>query len=148
MDYSLYIYTDGSYDIKKNIGGYALVVVNPQNEEIYRDYQKVADSTSNRMEYTALIESFKYLQNQNFKDSVLIQTDSQLLVNTYNQWMHSWAKNGWTRSAGEIKNLDLVQELFTLKSQFPNVTVKWIKSHNGHEWNELVDELTRKAYQD
>src|SRR5690606_23241643 len=100
---------------------------------------------SNRMEYTALIEAFKYLQDQNFKDSVLIQTDSQLLVNTYNQWMHSWAKNGWTRSAGEIKNLDLVQELFTLKGQFPNVTVKWIKSRNGQEWNEMVYVITRKG---
>lgn len=146
--FDLYIYTDGSYDMSKNIGGYALVVINSQNEEIFREYEKAKDSTSNRMEYTALIRALEYLEKSNHSGTVLIQSDSQLLVNTYNQWMISWEKNNWTRSAGEIKNLDLVKKLFELKPKFPQVKVQWIKAHNGHEWNELVDELTRKAYQD
>jgi ribonuclease HI len=145
--FDLYIYTDGSYDMKKNIGGYALVVINGQNEEVFREYQKATDSTSNRMEYTALIRALEYLQEYPTPGTVLIQSDSQLLVNTYNQWMESWAQKGWVRSAGEIKNLDLVQKLFELKPKFPRVKVQWIKAHNGHEWNELVDQLTRKAYQ-
>lgn len=146
--FDLYIYTDGSYDMSKNIGGYALVIINSQNEEIFREYEKAKDSTSNRMEYTALIRALEYLEKSNHSGTVLIQSDSQLLVNTYNQWMISWEKNNWTRSAGEIKNLDLVKKLFELKPKFPQVKVQWIKAHNGHEWNELVDELTRKAYQD
>lgn len=144
--FDLYIYTDGSYDMKKNVGGYALVVINAHNEEVFREYERSKDSTSNRMEYTALIKAFEWLQKNHQPGTVLIQSDSQLLVNTYNQWMEGWARNNWTRSAGEIKNLDLVKRLFELKPKFPRVTVQWIKAHNGHEWNELVDELTRKAY--
>lgn len=148
--YDYFIYTDGSYDMDKNQGGFAFVVLNRKKEEIYRHHQSQTNSTSNRMEYMALISAMKWM-DQNISEvrskSVLVQADSQLLVNTYNSWMHSWAKDNW--SLGRMKgkrNLDLVEKMYDLKPLFPLLELKWVKAHNGEPWNELVDQLAKGAY--
>ena len=37
---------------------------------------------------------------------------SALLYNTLTQWIEGWKNNGWKRKTGEIKNLDLVKQLY------------------------------------
>lgn len=62
--------------------------------------------------------------------------------------MHNWASNGWIRrEKGKdvpIKNIDLWKRLFQHQK---NVSIQWIKGHNGDEYNEQVDTLVRTKYQ-
>ena len=91
-----------------------------------------------RMELTALIEAYKSLP----EDAVItVHSDSNLCVQTINQWAAAWERNGWRRKTGPIKNLELVQELYSLARSHPGVTLKWVRAHNGDRWNEYADSL-------
>ena len=96
------------------------------------------DTTNNRMEMTALINAYEALP----ADGVFtIYSDSQLCVNTINQWAAGWEKRGWKRKTGPIKNLDLVKRAYALAADRPNVELKWIRAHDGSRWNEYADAL-------
>ena len=95
-------------------------------------------SYSARGELKPLIEAYKKLPTD---ASVTLYSDSQLCVNTINQWAAGWEKRGWRRKTGEIKNLELVQELYALAKARPDVELRWIKAHSGRRWNEYADAL-------
>jgi ribonuclease HI len=73
-----------------------------------------------------------------------IYTDSELCVNIITKWAERWKNQGWVRhkkGKGEIKNLDLVQELFTIFKSRSELHLQWIKGHSGNRWNEYADSL-------
>ena len=131
------VFTDGAADPNPGPGGWGAVYV--------RDGQIIAEAhghsehtTNNRMELTALIEGYKLVPEG---ESAQIWSDSQLCVNTINQWAAGWAKRGWRRKSGEIKNLELVKELYALAQERPELSLTWIKAHSGNRWNEYADAL-------
>jgi ribonuclease HI len=71
----------------------------------------------------------------------VIFTDSELCVNTITKWAKAWEARGWRKKDGEIKNLELVQELYRLYHGHPGLELRWIKAHNGARWNEYADSL-------
>jgi ribonuclease HI len=91
------------------------------------------------MELTALIEAYKYLPRDT---EIEVFTDSNLCVQTVNQWAANWEKRGWRRKDGEIANLELVKTLYQAQKDRPGVRLKWIKAHNGWLWNEYADSLS------
>jgi len=136
------IFTDGGCSPNPGPGGWAVVVV--QDDQIVDEfYGGDPASTNNRMELTSLIRALLYCRNTNRIDT--IYSDSHLCVRTYNDWMERWAAQGWRRHTGPVENLDLVQELYQLKQQCPQVRVVWIPAHRGLRWNEYVDELVARA---
>ena len=131
----LIAYTDGAYKHWTGVGGWAWALVK-ENCLVESFGAKSVNTTSNRMEYTALIdviEKHGYLLE-------IIFTDSQLLVNTCNIWRHNWKQKEWKKKKGEIKNLDLVLKIDELLNRY-EIKIEWVKAHNGNEWNELVDEI-------
>jgi ribonuclease HI len=62
-------------------------------------------------------------------------------VNTINQWAKGWEARGWKRKGGDIKNLELVQELYQCLKGRPELELKWIAAHSGNRWNEYADSL-------
>ena len=72
---------------------------------------------------------------------LVVFSDSQLCVNTINEWAPGWEKRGWKRKGGPIKNLDLVQQLYALALAKPRVELRWIRAHEGVRWNEYADAL-------
>jgi len=135
------IYTDGGCDnIRTKAGSWCYVVV---KEKMYiRESSGLElNTTNNRVEYLAVINAMNYLIKNNITEAV-INTDSQLLVNTYNSWMLKWYKNGtWKKTGGAIKNIDLVKELYSVKTNNPGFKLCWVKGHSGIEWNEYCDEV-------
>jgi ribonuclease HI len=142
--YDYYVYTDGSYNMEKAKGGWAFIVLDKNKKELFRHSEGIINQTSNRAEYLPVINFVLWAQKEHpsvLKSSVLIQSDSLLLVNTYTAWMFNWSvKKKWEKSDG-IKNLDLVKELFLIANQFPSLDVRWVRGHNGNEWNEIVDKM-------
>ena len=95
-------------------------------------------TTNNRMELMALMAGYRMIDPD---QAVTVWTDSQLCVNTFNDWAEGWARRGWRRKAGPIKNLDLIQPLHQLIRSRPRARLTWIKAHDGSRWNEYVDLL-------
>lgn len=133
------IFTDGGARGNPGRGGWGYVYV--VDDKIIKEGFGGADhTTNNRMELMAIIEALKAIGNVD----TILYSDSNICVQTYNEWMESWHAKNWKRKTGPIANLDLVQELFSLRPKCPLVKVRWIKAHVGIKWNEYVDRLAQK----
>lgn len=119
------IYTDGScLNNPSGPSGWAFCLLEDGEEWFVCGGEP--SSTNNRMELQAVIESLKFAQNQKYT----IYTDSKLTMNC--------ALGKWKRNA----NLDLWKE-YNEVSKNKELKWEWVKAHNGDEYNELVDKLSR-----
>ena len=136
-DTKLIVYTDGSCVGNPGPGGWA--VIGP-DFELSGNHP---ETTNNRMEMTAIVESLKYFNDSDFHKMEII-SDSQYSIDTFSKWMYAWEKRGWKKDNGEIKNLDIIKEAFNLlKDNRDKVTFKKVKGHAGHPLNERADELAK-----
>lgn len=129
-------YTDGSASPNPGPGGFAVI----RDGQPWILGSEDGETTNIRMEGKALIEALKDAAGAECE----IYTDSEFWVRVVKNWAPGWKKRGWKKSNGEIKNLDIVQELFDLyeKSQ---AKLHWIRGHEGEAYNELADEWANRA---
>lgn len=130
-----HFFTDGSANPNPGPGGYSVIC---DNAPVALGSEK--DSTNIRMEAMALIAAFKLAEAGD-----KITTDSEFWINVVTKWAPGWQKNGWTKKNGEIKNLELVKELYALRLEKPDVILEWTRGHVGTEGNELADVWANKA---
>ena len=131
------VFTEGSCEGTPGPGGWGFVWVQV-DEIVAQGSGHDGATTNNRMELTGLIQAFRKLPED---AQVTVHSDSQLCVKTVNEWAAGWEKRGWKRKTGPIANLELVQELYALAGTHPQVTLRWIKAHDGSRWNEYADSL-------
>ena len=131
------VFTDGSCEGNPGPGGWGFVWVRG-GEIVAQESGSDPATTNNRMELAAMIAGLRALPADSHET---IYSDSQLVVNTLTQWAAGWERRGWKRKTGPIANLELVQEAYALAKAHPNVTIRWIKAHDGSRWNEYADAL-------
>ena len=129
-------YTDGSASPNPGPGGFAVI----RDLKPHILGSEDGQTTNIRMEGKALIAAIQDAGD----DSAQVYTDSEFWINVVTKWAPGWQARGWTKKGGEIKNLDIVQELFELYTN-SNVDLKWVRGHEGDEGNELADEWANKA---
>lgn len=133
------LWTDGSASPNPGPGGYAVIEVDgDEARPVVLGCEK--KSTNIRMEAQAMIAAIKYAGEEGCE----IHSDSEFWINVLTKWAPKWKTNGWKKSKGEIKNLDLVQELYELYCKYP-VELVWVKGHVGTQYNEFADEWANKA---
>ena len=136
------MYTDGSSIGNPGPGGWGVVIITKDSKNIeLGGYNK--DTTNNKMELMAVIESLKYINKNHKTDNVSIFADSNYVLSGVTSWIHNWEKNGWrTANKKEVLNKDLWQELIALVREFKS-TLSWqkVKGHSGHVHNERADEI-------
>ncbi|MDO4747217.1 MAG: ribonuclease H [Candidatus Saccharibacteria bacterium] len=133
------LYTDGSAEPNPGEGGFAVIEVNgDEGKPVVLGNEK--DSTNIRMEGKALIAAIKYAGSEGCE----IHTDSEFWVNVLEKWAPAWEARGWTKKSGEIKNLEIVKELYELYCQNP-VKLCWTRGHVGTRFNEMADEWANRA---
>ena len=129
-------FTDGSASPNPGPGGFA----------VFKDGvphilgSEEGETTNIRMEGKAIVAA---LQDAAGADCE-IHTDSEFWINVITKWAPSWEAKGWKKKGGEIKNLDIVQEVYPLYQQ-SNAKLVWVRGHDGTELNELADEWANKA---
>ena len=133
------LWTDGSAEPNPGRGGYAVIEVS-ENGARPVALGREEESTNIKMEGTALIEAIKYAGDEGCE----IHSDSEFWINVLTKWAVKWEAAGWKKKSGEIKNLEMVKELYSLYNKYP-VTLVWVRGHNGTEYNELADEWANKA---
>lgn len=144
MQKTLTIYTDGGCSGNPGPGGWAFVVFDGDKELAARSGGDV-QTTNNRMELTAVIESLQFVLSLGEPRPVVqINTDSQYVKNGITQWIVNWKRNGWrTASKAPVKNKEYWVRLDELVSQL-KIEWRWVKGHAGIELNERCDALVRK----
>jgi ribonuclease HI len=125
----LKIYTDGSYTIKKNIGGWGAVCLIPPTELHLFGIEK--NRSNNQLEMIAVIEAVKEMLERNIRGPFEIYSDSKYVINC--------AQNIWTRKA----NLELWKE-FDKTMRGLDISYVWVKAHVGDKYNEIADKLSRE----
>lgn len=131
------IYTDGACSGNPGAGGWGTILVYKGRE---REMSGGApETTNNRMELTAVIEGLKALKEP---CKVTVVTDSQYVANGINLgWAQSWKANGWRKKDRKpALNPELWDELLTLIAEH-EVTIEWVKGHDGHPENERCDKM-------
>lgn len=128
-------YTDGSCEPNPGTGGFAVI----------KDMQPAvlggeSDSTNIRMEGKALIAALKDAAGTPCQ----IHTDSEFWINVITKWSLNWEKNGWKKKGGDIKNLDIVQEVCPLYRK-AQAQLIWVRGHNNDPGNELADHWANEA---
>jgi len=131
------VFTDGSCQGNPGRGGWGSVYTRA-GEVVEQRNGADPETTNNRMEFTAMIEGLLMLPEDSTES---IYTDSQLVVNTLTKWAAGWQKRGWKRKNGPVRNLELVKRACELAQSHPDVTISWIKAHDGSRWNEYADAL-------
>ena len=134
------IYTDGSCIGNPGAGGWAAIILDGKNEKIISGSKN--NTTNNQMELFAAI---KALSNFNKKKSFKIFTDSNYVKDGITKWIKNWKKNNWKTSTKKpVKNQELWKKLDKLV-KFHDVKWEWIKGHSTNIYNNLADELAKKA---
>jgi ribonuclease HI len=140
------IWTDGACSGNPGKGGFAAVLLAFDNQgvECSRKILQGSDghTTNNIMEMSAVIAGLGALKKS---CNVTVFSDSQYVCNGVMNWMYSWEQRGWKKAdGGQVKNLELWQELFEL-AKTHNITMQHVKAHSGIEMNEYVDYLAVQA---
>lgn len=128
------IYTDGSCKGNPGPGGWGAVLLYTNATGVM--HKKVISgvcneqTTNNRMEMLAVIESLKMLKES---CSVTVFTDSEYICKVTTR----------IKAKQKVKaNADLANELATLLNKHA-CKFEWVKAHAGNEYNEIANELAQ-----
>lgn len=128
-------YTDGSCSPNPGAGGFAVI-----KETELAIVGSELMSTNIRMEGRAIIAAL----TDSAGDECQIFSDSEFWINVITKWGAKWKANGWTKKGSEIKNLDIVKEVYDLYEK-SNAHLIWVRGHIGNVSNELADQWANKA---
>ena len=99
-------------------------------------------STNNRMELRAVAE---LLEATDTKVSLVIQTDSQYVIDVFTKWLEKWRKRGMRTAANTpVENVDLIERIDRLL-QGRSVQFEKVPGHAGHPRNEQAHTLANGA---
>ena len=142
MSNTISIYTDGACKMNPGKGGWGVFVKNSNEKLCGGEFH----TTNNRMELTAVIESFKYLKQKNIFQSCIVHTDSQYVYNGITKWRHGWKRNGWKNAKKQsVLNYDLWKQLDVLVEELGFVSFVWVRGHDGNCGNEMADMLANQG---
>jgi len=134
------IHTDGACSGNPGPGGWGAVL--QYNGHIKHLKGGAKDTTNNKMELTAAIESLNSLKQP---CQVELHTDSKYVKDGLTKWIHNWKKNGWrTANKKPVKNVELWQALDEAV-KCHTINWHWVKGHDGDEMNELADQLANEG---
>lgn len=151
-DHNLICFTDGSAlnNGQENCkGGFA--VVWPFHPE--HDYNEhLFPCTNNRAEYSAILHAIKQsdVLDPAKQKTLIIYTDSMLIVNSMVKWLPTWKKNNFKKADGTpVLNLDLITTIDNL-SKTRKVAYRHVKAHtNLDSWeskhNAKADKMAKQA---
>ncbi len=142
--YKFKAYTDGACSGNPGVGGWGAVLLAEKNKKIIKRKEisgSAVDTTNNKMELIAAIETLKVLKKYT---EICIITDSNYVKKGITEWLPSWKENNWKTSSGkEVKNRKLWEELEELVNK-NKVDWQWVKGHAGNIENERADFLARE----
>ena len=135
------IYTDGACSGNPGPGGWAARILfsDGRIKEIGGAEQ---ETTNNRMELVAAIESLKLIQDKKCLDPISLVTDSEYLLKGITEWIISWKRRGWKTAAKKpVLNQDLWIQLEKLNTT--QINWEYTRGHAGDPNNERCDHIAQ-----
>jgi ribonuclease HI len=103
-------------------------------------YQKFSENTTNNREE---MKAIMWVMCKYGRENPIICSDSNYCVQTFNEWIFNWQRNGWIKASDKKppENLDILKDYMYLYDLGFRVNLKKVKGHAGNKWNELADKL-------
>ena len=144
MTFDTKIFTDGGCDPNPGRAGSGLAVY--RDNEIFTLWYGLFNptGTNNTAELNALNQALMMAQTEREEGrTVAIYCDSKYSIQCVTTWAAGWRRRGWKKATGEIKNLELIKEMFTRFEALPaGVQILHVNGHVGIEGNELADRMS------
>lgn len=141
----LIVYTDGACGFNGKHGAKAGIGVYFGKDHKLNVSEPVRGrATNNTAEIQAAAKALEITKKAGF-DKVILNTDSQFMINCSTSWMPNWKKNDWKKKDGsEVINKE---DLIKLDKGTEGLLVKWnyVKAHDGLVGNEAADKLAREG---
>jgi len=105
----------------------------------------INDVSNNKAEAEALNRSLKIIQEHK-PDFAIINSDSELTVRGFNEWMRIWSSQNWIKKDGNpVASTDVWKEILESKKILDSMDIPvkmvWVKGHDGDTGNERADSL-------
>lgn len=137
---TVYIFTDGACSGNPGPGGWAALLRWNGHEKTLSGGE--AETTNNRMEMMAVICAIEAIKKPS---RIELYSDSKYVLDGLTKWLAGWKAKGWkTANKDPVKNQDLWVRLDSL-TQAHDMHFHWVRGHDGHKENELVDKLAVAA---
>jgi len=144
---SLEIYCDGACQGNPGKAGSGLALYGDNKQQptlLYGAFESMG--TNNTAELNALYKALIIAKEYSSNGAITILSDSKYSIDSITKWAYSWKKNGWKKKGGEIKNLEIIQQMHQLYEELKDIiTIKHVKGHAGIEGNELADRMALLA---
>jgi ribonuclease HI len=140
------IYTDGSCHTQLKYGAWASIILFNGERIILQG--EAADTTHNRMELLAVIESINFSDEKQFKGQLTIYTDSQYVCHLVERKEKLKQNLFITNKGNLLHNTDLLQTLIQ-QIESHNIQFVKVKAHQKTNtttsiYNNEVDKLSRQ----
>ncbi len=141
------VFTDGSADPQKEVGAWAALILNGEEEVIIKGHARHV--THQQMELQAVLSALKFLieKNVSHDQPVTIYTDSQYVVRLPERKEVLEANDFKSKKGKAIASNILLREFYQLCDQIKLILEKvpaHQKSNQGFDENRQVDKLVRK----
>lgn len=130
------VWTDGACEPNPGKGGWGYTMKTDYGV-VKEDCGGQLETTSNRMEMTAILEALKIVDTG---EQVTVYSDSQYCVNGLTVWSAKWKKREWRKKGVDMPNRDLWIALEEQKARVLASFV-WVRGHAGNIGNERADKL-------
>ena len=140
------IWTDGACSGNPGPGGWAAIVIPEEGADPVELSGGEKLTTNNRMELSAALEGLKTLPDGS---TVVVVTDSRLMIDSMTKWLPGWKRKGWKTAAGQpVKNQDLLTALDAEVNRHAAVRWHWVRGHEtgaSFEYKQLNDRADQLA---
>lgn len=137
------IYTDGSADLYKNIGGFAIVVCDDTDNVLYTIGKRYKNKryTNNMGELSAILVSLLLFGK---RPGTIVYSDSSYAISTFSSWCFSWRERGWLKSDNKPpENLPIIKEYLNLIDQGYKIKLEKVKGHSNCIGNQIADLIAK-----
>jgi ribonuclease HI len=136
----LKMWTDGSAYFKEGRAGYAFLFEVKSNV-LYESYGRLDSGpyTSAHSEIIAIIEGLRYYEHYYSGRPLLVNSDSEYVINTITDWGPS--RKDWT----DREHADLLLPLLKWLKDRPHITLEHVSAHTGLVFNERCDTLAKQG---
>jgi ribonuclease HI len=137
------IYCDGACEPNPGNAGSGVVVYRAGKlaELWYGLYNPTG--TNNTAELNALYHALRIAEAEIASGNTAeVCSDSAYSLNCVGTWAASWERKGWKKTAGDIKNLEIIQDCYAIYRRIDDeLNLTHVAGHVGTEGNELADRM-------
>jgi len=146
----IFIYTDGScIKVKNGLNKAGFGIYIPEKNIRVGAPLLNQKLTNNRAEMTAIIDSIKYLDEEDLTKKLCIFTDSQYSIYIFTGTGERYEKNGWKNEGKDVPNIDLIKKALDIKRTY-NIVLLKIRAHTDKQdehsiGNDIADKLANEG---